>query len=130
MNKIYGLVEGNENDTPDFRSLELFTDFDDALDMARCLNKENLFKLHPERQTEWEANAELTAEQDNKVNELWTAGLIHPEVREIAETYMKRYGHWVDETCIDKLIDNVINKCLKLGNLPEGWYGVVEYWVH
>lgn len=130
MDKVYGLVEGNENDTPDFGSLELFTDFDDALYMARRLNKDNLFRLHPERQTEWEANAELTTEQDDRVNELWTAGLVNSKVKEIAETYMERCGHWVDETCIDKLIDNVINKCLKIGSLPWGWYGVVEYRVH
>lgn len=127
---IYGLVEGNENDVPDFKSLELFFNFDDVLDIARRINKDNLFKLHPEREAEWEANADLTPEQDDKVNELWTAGLIHPEVRKIAEVYMERYGHWIDETCIDKLIDNVISKCLKFGNLPCGWYGVVEYRVH
>ena len=127
---IYGLVEGNENDVPDFESLELFFNFDDALDIARRINKDNLFKLHPEREAEWEANADLTPEQDDKVNELWTAGLIHPEVRKITEVYMERYGHWIDETCIDKLIDNVISKCLKFGILPCGWYGVVEYRVH
>ena len=127
---IYGLVEGNENDVPEFESLELFFNFDDALDIARRINKDNLFKLHPEREAEWEANADLTPEQDDKVNELWTAGLIHPEARKIAEVYMERYGHWIDETCIDKLIDNVISNCLKLGNLPCGWYGVVEYRVH
>lgn len=127
---IYGLVEGNENDVPDFKSLELFFNFDDVLDIARRINKDNLFKLHPEREAEWEANTDLTPEQDDKVNELWTAGLIHPEVRKIAEVYMERYGHWIDETCIDKLIDNVISKCLKFGNLPCGWYGVVEYRVH
>lgn len=127
---IYGLVKGSENDTPDFGSLELYADFDDALHMARCLNKDNIFRLHPEREAEWEANTELTAEQDNKVNELWTAGLVNPEVREIAETYMERYGHWVDETCVNELIDNVINKCLWFGNLPCGWYGVVEYDVY
>ena len=127
---IYGLVEGNENDVPDFRSLELFSDFDEALNLARCLNKDNLFRLHPERETEWEANTDLTPEQDDKVNELWTAGLIHPEVRKIAEAYMEHHGHWVDETCINELINNVINKCLRFGNLPCGWYGVVEYRVH
>lgn len=127
---IYGLVEGNENDVPEFKSLELFFNFDDALDIARRINKDNFFKLHPEREAEWEANADLTPEEDDKVNELWTAGLIHPEVRKIAEVYMERYGHWIDETCIDKLIDNVISKCLKFGNLPCGWYGVVEYRVH
>lgn len=62
--------------------------------------------------------------------ELWTAGLLHPEVREIAEAYMERCGHWVDETCVNELIDNVINKCLRFGNLPWGWYGVVEYNVY
>lgn len=127
---IYGLVEGNENDVPDFGSLELFADFDDALHIARCINKDNLFRLHPEREAKWEADANLTAEQEDKINELWTAGLIHPEVRKIAEAYMERCGHWIDETCVDKLIDNVINKCLRFGNLPYGWYGVVEYKVH
>ena len=130
MDKVYGLVEGNENDTPDFESLEFFANFDDALYLARRLNKDNIFRLHPERETEWEANTELTAEQDNKVNELWTAGLVNPEVREIAETYMSRNGHWIDETRVDELIDNVISKCLKWGNLPCGWYGVVEYQVN
>lgn len=124
---VYGLVKGNENDVPDFGTLELFADFDDALHIARCLNKDNIFRLHPEREAEWEAKADLTAEQDNKVNELWTVGLIHPEVREIAEIYMSRNGRWVDETCVDELIDNVISKCLKLGSLPCGWYGIVEY---
>lgn len=127
---IYGLVKGNENDTPDFGSLELFTDFDEALGRARELNKDNLFRLHPEKETEWEANPELTVEQSHRVNELWTAGLTNPEVKKIAEIYMGRCGHWVDETCVNELIDNVINKCLKLGNLPCGWYGVVEYEVH
>lgn len=127
---VYGLVKGNENDVPNFGSLELYADFDDALHMARCLNKDNIFRLHPEREAEWEANTELTAEQDNKVNELWTAGLVNPEVREIAETYMSRNGHWIDETHVDELIDNVISKCLKWGNLPCGWYGVVEYRVN
>lgn len=127
---IYGLVKGNENDVPDFGSLELFSDFDEALDLARRLNKDNLFRLHPERETEWEANTDLTPEQDDKVNELWTAGLIYPEVRKIAEAYMEHRGHWVDETCINELINNVINKCLRFGNLPCGWYGVVEYRVH
>lgn len=127
---VYGLVKGNENDVPNFGSLELYADFDDALHMARCLNKDNIFRLHPEREAEWEANTELTAEQDNKVNELWTAGLVNPEVRKIAETYMSRNGHWIDETRVDELIDNVISKCLKWGNLPCGWYGVVEYRVN
>lgn len=127
---IYGVVKGNENDTPDFSTLKFYADFDDALYMARCINKDNLFRLHPERETKWEANADLTPEQDNKINELWTAGLIHPEVREIAEAYMERCGHWVDETCVNELIDNVINECLRLGNLPCGWYGVVEYNVY
>ena len=130
MDKVYGLVKGNENAVPDFGTLELFADFDDALHIARCLNKDNIFRLHPERETEWEASAGLTTEQDNKIKELWTAGLIHPEVREIAETYMSRNGRWVDETRIDELIDNVINKCLRFGNLPWGWYGVVEYDVY
>lgn len=127
---IYGLVKGNENDVPDFGALELYADFDDALHIARCLNKDNIFRLHPEREAEWEANANLTSEQDNKINELWTVGLIHSEVREIAEIYMSRNGRWVDETCVDELIDNVINKCLRFGNLPWGWYGVVEYNVY
>lgn len=127
---IYGLVKGGENDIPDFGSLELYTDFDNALAVARCYNKGNIFRLHPEREAEWEANIELTAEQDNKVNELWTAGLVNPEAREIAETYMSRNGHWIDETHVDELIDNVISKCLKWGNLPYGWYGVVEYRVN
>ena len=127
---VYGLVKGNKNDVPDFGTLELFADFDDTLHIARCLNKDNIFRLHPEREAEWEAIADLTAEQDNKIIELWTAGLIHPEVREIAEAYMERCGHWVDETCVNELIDNVINECLRLGNLPCGWYGVVEYNVY
>lgn len=127
---VYGLVKGNENDVPDFRTLELYADFDDALHIARSINKDNFFRLHPEREAEWEANADLTAKQDDKIKELWTAGLIHPEVREIAETYMSRNGHWIDETHVDELIDNVISKCLKWGNLPCGWYGVVEYRVN
>lgn len=130
MDKVYGLVKGNENDTPDFGSLELFTDFDDALNIARCLNKDNLFRLHPEKEAEWEANAELTVEQSYRVNELWTAGLVNPEARKIAEAYMAHKGHWVDETCVNELIDNVINKCFKSGYLPWGWYGVVEYRVN
>ena len=127
---IYGLVKGNENDVPDFSTLELYADFDDALHIARSINKDNFFRLHPEREAEWEANTDLTAKQDDKIKELWTAGLIHPEVREIAETYMGRCGHWVDETCVNELIDNVINKCLRFGNLPCGWYGIVEYDVY
>ena len=43
---------------------------------------------------------------------------------------MERCGHWVDETRVNELIDNVINKCLRFGNLPWGWYGVVEYNVY
>lgn len=127
---VYGLVKGNKNDVPDFGTMELYADFDDALHMARCINKDNWFRLHPEREAEWEANANLTPEQDDKINELWTAGLLHPEVREIAEAYMERCGHWVDETRVNELIDNVINKCLRFGNLPWGWYGVVEYNVY
>lgn len=127
---IYGLVKGNENDVPDFGTLKLYANFDDALHIARSINKDNFFRLHPEREAKWEANADLTPEQDNKINELWTAGLIHPEVRKIAETYMERCGHWVDETCVNELIDNVINECLRLGILPCGWYGVVEYNVY
>ena len=127
---IYGLVKGNENDTPDFGSLELFADFDNVLHIARCMNKDNLFRLHPEREAKWEANTNLTAEQEDKINELWTVGLIHPEVRKIAEAYMKHYGRWIDEICVNELIDNVINECLKSGNLPCGWYGVVEYNVY
>ena len=127
---VYGLVKGNENDVPDLESLELIANFDDALDFARRLNKTNLFRLHPEKETEWEANPELTVEQSYRVNELWTAGLTNPEVKKIAEAYMGRCGHWVDETCVNELIDNVINKCLRFGNLPCGWYGVVEYEVH
>lgn len=49
---VYGLVKGNENDVPDFGTLELFADFDDALHIARCLNKDNIFRLHPEREAE------------------------------------------------------------------------------
>lgn len=127
---VYGLVKGNENDVPDFGSLELYADFNEVLHIARTTNKDNWFRLHPEREAEWEANTNLTPEQDDTINELWTAGLLHPEVREIAEAYMERCGHWVDETCIDELIDNVINGCLILGNLPCGWYGIVEYQVN
>lgn len=127
---VYGLVKGNENDVPDFESLELFSDFNDALNIARCINKDNWFRLHPEREAEWEANANLTPEQENIINELWTAGLTNPEVREIAEAYMERCGHWVDETRVNELNDNIIHKCFKLGNLPCNWYGVIEYEVH
>lgn len=127
---VYGLVKGNENDVPDFGSLELYADFNEALHIARTMNKDNWFRLHPEKEAEWEANTNLTPEQDDTINELWTAGLLHPEVREIAEAYMERCGHWVDETCINELIDNVINGCLILGNLPCGWYGIVEYQVN
>lgn len=127
---VYGLVKGNENDVPDFGSLALYADFNEALHIARTMNKDNWFRLHPEKEAEWEANTNLTPEQDDTINELWTAGLLHPEVREIAEAYMERCGHWVDETCINELIDNVINGCLIFGNLPCGWYGIVEYQVN
>ena len=43
---------------------------------------------------------------------------------------MSRNGHWIDETHVNELIDNVISKCLKWGNLSYGWYGVVEYRVN
>ena len=126
MDKIYAVVHGGVDDAPDMNTQILYEDFDEALEVARKCNELNYWDLSPQNQRQWEPHEGLSDSVIDAIFNLWTIGLTHPEVREIAETYMDAHGHWTDEDFGTMLINHIISECMTHGILPQGWAGIVE----